>query len=185
MSSTLLVVAILGGDSMEVQPYNASVIGSSQMTVLVNASNFCFQTGTFPAPGSADDAINKQALALTARGSPSPTQPCAYDGFGKTGGVSDEKADWVQVDIKAGSAPNTVEVDLSKSKGVAFGIRYGWLNGGACCSKMVGELPNGQMCPIKQCPLMLKTSGLPANPFMAKITAEGKCECMPPQKCDA
>ena len=29
--------SILGGDSMEVQPYNASVIGASQMAVLVNA----------------------------------------------------------------------------------------------------------------------------------------------------
>jgi hypothetical protein len=172
--------AILNGDTMEVQPYNASVIGASQMAVLINSSNFCFQTGTFPA--------NADTSALT-RGSPSPTQPCAYDGFGKTGGVSDETADWVQVDIKEGSAPNTVEVDLTKAKGVAFGIRYGWLNGGACCSKMTapGDVtnPNAQMCPIKQCPLMLKTSGLPANPFMAKITTEGKCECMPPQKCDA
>ena len=39
-------------------------------------------------------------------------------------------------------------------------------------------------CPVAQCPLMLKTAQLPANPFMAKITASGKCECMPPNKCD-
>ena len=29
---------------------------------------------------------------------------------------------------------------------------------------------------VRRCPLMLKTSRLPANPFMAKITADGKCE---------
>jgi hypothetical protein len=51
--------SLMGGDSMEVQPYNASVmdavpaVGASQMAVLVNATNFCFQTGTFPAPGTA------------------------------------------------------------------------------------------------------------------------------------
>ena len=33
------------------------------------------------------------------------------------------------VDVKAGTAPNTIEVDLTKAKGVAFGIRYGWING--------------------------------------------------------
>jgi len=27
--------------------------------------------------------------------------------------------------------------------------------------------------------------GLPAHPFLAKITAAGKCLCPPPQTCDA
>ena len=62
---------------------------------------------------------------------------------------------------------------------------YGWLGGGACCSTMVGTAPNALQCGAEQCPLMLKAARLPANPFMAKITAAGKCECMPPQKCDA
>ena len=168
--------SLMRGDEMDVQTYNASVPGASQMAVLVNKSNFCFQVGTFPSAG-----INVEA---TDSGRPSPVQPCASDGFGHSGGMSDEQADWVQVDIKAGTSPNTLEVDLTKSKGVAFGIRYGWLGGGACCSKMVGTPPNALMCPIEQCPLVLKGARLPANPFMAKITAEGKCECMPPQKCD-
>eukprot|EP01048_Picozoa_sp_COSAG05_P015477 COSAG05_NODE_1871_length_3926_cov_1.858897_4_plen_244_part_00 len=169
--------SLLSGDALEVQPYNASVVGASQMAVLVNASNFCFQQGKDPQP--------KQ---LSAGGSPAPVQPCWFDGFDKVGaaaGVTDEKADWVQVDIKAGAAPNSIDVDLSKAGGKAFGLRYGWLGGGACCSKMVGTAPNALQCGAEQCPLMLKAARLPANPFMAKITAAGKCECMPPQKCDA
>ena len=27
-------------------------------------------------------------------------------------------------------------------------------------------------------------SRLPANPFIARVTVEGKCECVPPQVCD-
>ena len=161
--------SLLGGDALEVQPYNASVAGASQMAVLVNSSNFCFQQG-------------KDKPALTATGSPAPVQPCWSDGFGKVGaaaGVTNEKADWMQVDIKAGTAPNSIDVDLTKAGGKAFGIRYGWLGGGACCSKMVGSAPNALQCGAEQCPLMLKASRLPANPFMAKLTAAGKCECMP------
>ena len=168
--------SLLGGDAMEVQPYNASVVGASQMAVLVNSSNYCFQTGA------------DKPASLTSGGFPNPWQPCWSDGFGKVGaaaGMFNELADWMQVDIKAGTAPNSIDVDLTKAGGKAFGIRYGWLGGGSCCSKMVGETPNALQCGAEQCPLMLKTSRLPANPFMAKITAGGKCECMPPQQCDA
>ena len=71
------------------------------MAVLVNASNFCFQIGNFQPTDQQRCAQNTLTLtltltlplcdlSLTARGSPAPVQPCAYDGFGKTGGVSDE-----------------------------------------------------------------------------------------------
>ena len=52
---------------MEIQPYNASVIGASQMAVLVNASNFCFQIGNFqPTDQQRSAAIDLPAcLTLT------------------------------------------------------------------------------------------------------------------------
>jgi hypothetical protein len=106
--------SLMVGDALEIQPYNASVAGASQMAVLVNATNFCFQQGK-DKPG-----------ALASTGHPAPVQPCWFDGFNKVGsaaGVTDEKADWVQVDIKPGSAPHSVDVDLTKAGGKAFGIR--------------------------------------------------------------
>ena len=69
------------------------------------------------------DFVKHCACLDLGAGSPPAWQPCASDGFGKSGGMSNEKADWVPVDIKAGAAPNSLVVDLSNSKGVAFGIR--------------------------------------------------------------
>jgi hypothetical protein len=172
--------SLFAGDTFQVQQYNRSVVGASQMAVLVNKTNFCFQIGKF----DQDSGVVGDGNAGGAGdgGSPSAYQPCADDGFGgKSGQMVNEAVDWVPVDIAAGSSANEVVVDLTKAKGVAFGIRYGWLNGGSCCGTMVDD---GQACPVGQCPLMLKDSELPANPFMAKITAAGTCECMPPQKCD-
>ena len=123
--------SLFGGDTFEVQPYNRSVVGASQMAVLVNQSNFCFQIGKF-GEGEATaggDRLPGGSTVGAVGGSPSAWQPCADNGFGKSGGMVDEAADWVAVDVAAGSGPNSVVVDLTRSKGVAFGIRYGWLNG--------------------------------------------------------
>jgi hypothetical protein len=38
---------LFNGDTFEVQRYNKSVAGASQMAVLVNQAGFCFQTGKF------------------------------------------------------------------------------------------------------------------------------------------
>ena len=32
-------------------------------------------------------------------------------------------------------------------------------------------------------PISASPSGLPANPFLARITPDGRCECIAPQKC--
>ena len=41
-----------------------------------------------------------------------------------------------------------------------------------------------QPCPPESCPLVGSTSKLPAMPFEAEITADGKCKCLEPQVCD-
>ena len=41
--------------------------------------------------------------------------------------------------VQAGAEPNVAVVDLTKANGVAFGIRYGWLNGGSCCSTTINH----------------------------------------------
>ena len=193
-------VTLLAGDKMIVQDYSKS--NTSQMSILVNAEKFCFQSS-----GGKGGSI------------------CKDDGFGNfnsTGPIND-KTDWAPVGIKAGSEPNTIEVDLSSKhlfslvssrfsslffsllitsnrswaaictgclrhwlrsiaavSGGAFGIRYGWQGGGSCCAE---QAPGNYFCEPASCPLMLATAKLPANPFMAKIVG-GKCKCMPPQVCD-
>lgn len=82
------------------------------------------------------------------------------------------------VDVKLGSAPNTVEIDLAKTNGVAFGVRFGFEGGGDCCANMAA----GNFFCEARSPIMLKKAMLPANPFMAKIVG-GRCQCMPPQQC--
>ena len=145
---------LLAGDSVEVQTYN-KLANMSKLAVLVNQSAFCMQT--------------------TGRGG----STCIDDGGGNSGAVGDfgSSKNWVHVDLAA-NADGTVTVDLAKSNGVAFAIRYGWA--GDCCSE---RPPTSDPCPIASCPLMGKTSGLPANPFIAKIVG-GKCKCLPPQTCD-
>eukprot|EP00729_Bicosta_minor_P010417 gene10417-25194_t len=128
----------------------------SKMEVLINATEFCMQTSG----GKGGSA-------------------CRDDGTGKfinETGFGD--MNWVTVDIAAGSNPNEVVVDLSRTKGVAYGIRYGWT--GDCCDAIP---KTSDPCPIASCPIMGSTSNLPANPFVAHIVG-GKCKCLAPQTCN-
>jgi hypothetical protein len=145
--------SLFAGDSLEVNDYSKG--NTSQMSVLVNEGKFCFQSAS--------------------------GKYCLDDGFGNfnsTGPVN-EATDWAHVDIKLGSDPSTVEVDLTRANGTAFGVRFGWQGGGDCCAD---ESPGNWFCESRS-PVMLKAAQLPANPFMAKIV-DGKCKCMPPQQCD-
>ena len=89
---------------------------------------------------------------------------------------------WAYVDVNiapsSGYGATSVIVDLTKTKGIAHGLRYAWE--GDCCA---GRPPTAAPCNPASCPLMSKQSKLPANPFMARIVG-GKCECVPPQVCD-
>jgi hypothetical protein len=153
--------SLLAGDTLEVRDYTKT--NTSQMSVLVNQKKFCFQSASSGKRGSAY---------------------CMDDGFGNfnSTGAVDEKVDWAPVDIKLGTAPNTLEVDLARSPGgAAFGLRYGWQGGGDCCAEQQSDGPF--FCEPGSCPLVAKAARLPANPFMAKIV-DGKCKCMPPMVCD-
>ena len=119
-----------GADSLKVQKYyqgNVTVnrktfdtVGS-KMQVLTNASVFCMQEG--------------------GRGA---AEPCRDDGTGAPG--PDDDTAWVAVDIATGSAPNEIVVDLARSNGVAFAIRYAWE--GDCCTENppdLGPVPGGDV----------------------------------------
>ena len=142
----------LGSDKLLVQKYGAR--SGSQFEVLVNQSAFCMQTIGRGGTRCLDDGAGFQK------------GPGHYD---------DERHTWVSVDISLSSS-NTIAVDLSKTNGVAYAIRYGW---GDCCHP---RPPTSLPCPLEACPLMAKYARLPANPFIAKIV-DGACECLPPLNC--
>jgi len=146
---------LLGSDQVLVQDYSKT--GMSAMQVLTNSSLFCVQTG-----GNGDQ--------------------CLDDGTGHSlpysGAFDDQKMTWQEVDISSASS-TSITVDLAKSNGVAFAIRYAW--DGECCSPEFTK--DGSPCPPGSCPLMSKLTGHPGNPFFAKIV-NGKCECLAPQTCD-
>lgn len=104
---------------------------------------------------------------------------CRDDGTGRGNPGPIDDSDWVAVDITPGVEPNEVEVDLSKINGTIHAIRYGWT--GDCCSSLP---PTSAPCPLASCPIVGALSNLPANPFIARVTDGGKCECVFPQVCD-
>lgn len=103
-----------------------------------------------------------------------------------------DDASWVQVDIAAApGSTDAVVVDTTALKGQRItAIRYGHGIPGTvpqnghkrvCCGdRDVTRNP----CPPASCPISSVAGKLPAMPFMARITAAGKCECMRPQVCD-
>lgn len=95
---------------------------------------------------------------------------------------------WQNADIAAGSAPNTIEVDLSAfekelASGEVTGVRYArWavVSHPLCCGDVdFSTTP----CPPNSCPISGSKSDLPAMPFEAQIV-NGKCKCLAPQTCD-
>ncbi len=107
------------------------------------------------------------------------------DGMG-LGGLSpyDDPMVWVPVNISAGSDAFTVVGDLSFLAGAPiFGVRYAWGNVQDSCCREGDDLGVTRTCPPGSCPIHGKVSGLPANPFMARVRKDGTCECVAPQKC--
>jgi hypothetical protein len=153
---------LLDGDSVQVQPYPPAYndVANSAMAVLVDPNGFCFQA------------------------SPDRSGKCMDDGSGSASVNQTDRGPWVYVDI-AEATTTSITVNLTRAtqhagaQGV-FGIRY-TMDDVTCCQYYA---PTSEPCNVGSCPLMGKTSGLPANPFMARIV-DGKCECIPPQVCDA
>ena len=155
---------LLGADSVAVVPGEWQTWpGASKMHVLTDPALFCMQA---KGHGAAAECID--------------------DGTGRASGPGpwdDTQKTWVAVDI-AQAGPHTITVDLAKAGGKAFAIRYAWQvggpRGGYCCTE---RPPSAAPCPAGSCPVMSAPSGLPANPFIAKIV-DGQCECLAPQVCD-
>jgi hypothetical protein len=83
------------------------------------------------------------------------------------------KANWASAKAPAGPMPKGGDLNLTQ---VVTGIRYAWRLG--CC-------PTGQsVCPPNSCPIRGWNSTLPAPGFFARVV-NGRCKCIPPQKCDA
>ena len=80
------------------------------------------------------------------------------------------------------ATPSSITVDLSPLNGARpTAVRYAW---GVvdCCDLSDPAAFTSEPC-IANCPIM-GSSGLPANPFTAKVKG-GKCECVAPQACGA
>ena len=101
---------------------------------------------------------------------------------------------WVAVNVQL-AGPSAVAVDLTGLGAAApQAIKYAWgATGGepngddvTCCAAPAAS----GICAPGQCPIGVATAtapfaSLPANPFLAQITAGGKCLCPVPQRCDA
>jgi hypothetical protein len=87
---------------------------------------------------------------------------------------------WIQLNYTQAS-PSSIAVDLTPLNGSApTAVRYAWgiIN---CCDLTDPTLYVTHGC-VAACPIM-SASGLPANPFQAKIVG-GTCQCIDPQVCD-
>ena len=135
-------------------------------------------------------------VAAAARNHHGP-DPGAYKGTYSAGNELGYDS-WVAVLPVAGPGGNTVTLDLAPLRGATpTAVRYAWGAGGwgitapdnggcgrMCCGPTVDC--RVQPCPPDSCPIHASgVGGLPAVPFVAAITATGKCQCLPPQKCDA
>lgn len=157
---------------------------SSMVDVLVNKSAWCVQTKGMgkKLPNECWDdgfgAMKPAGPAYDVEYTPAPPPKQHHNATNKTFA-------WMPVDIEHGADGSTILVDLAASAGVAYAVRYGFEGGGDCCA---GRGGSSDPCMPGSCPLMLSASGvevpLPANPFVAQITASGKCACIPPAVCD-
>ena len=106
---------------------------------------------------------------------------------------------WRAAPVRSGPDAHSATVDLSALGGagaVVYAVRYAWPladNGDTCCPQAsVSGNPHAagganQPCTPGACPLLTKNSQLPANPFFASVTQDGKrtCVCPAPQVCSA
>lgn len=182
---------LLGSGGLTVRPqseWGYADRRASMMDVLVNKSAWCIQIkemGKRQPPECWDDGYGHTGPAGPYYDieQPAASLPCIKPGHCPPPPPPFAGFAWMPVDIAAGSDPNTVEVDLAVSGGVAFAIRYAWVGGGDCCQ---GRNHTSAPCIPASCPLMGagELAPMPASPFVAKITAAGKCQCVPPVVCD-
>ena len=169
--------SLLRGDTLALQSLQRA--GGSQLFVQTNSSLFCMEPQC---------VVNATSGACEHVSPSNPRSPIAMycptwaGGDGVTvlpAGTFD--SGWVQLNFTAAASGTSIAVDLTPLNGVApTAVRYAW---GVvdCCDHTDKNLYVQYGC-IAQCPIM-SSSGLPANPFQAKIVAGGTCECVAPQVC--
>jgi hypothetical protein len=154
---------LLAGDFVFIQEYNRSRPGLSKLEVLVKPADvLCLQT---------------------------VQNECIDDGNGESHNLGLDTP-WIAIEIitigRATGFGYEVKADLSLVDGEVVAIRYAWQ--GTCCDDTNEPIDTlefmSRSCPLGSCPIVAHPSGLPANPFLAKIV-DGKCKCIPPQVCDA
>jgi len=168
---------LLRGDTLALQPAFplAGGGGGSQLWVQTNASLFCLE------PTCVLNATTGACAVPPRREPASYTCPTWAGGDGVTvlpAGAFD--SGWTQLNFTAAASGTAIIVDLAPLAGAApTAVRYAW---GAtdCCDHTDPTLFVSHGC-IAQCPIM-SSSGLPANPFQARIVS-GACSCVAPQVC--
>lgn len=169
--------SLLRGDTLALQPIARA--GGSQLFVQTNASLFCMEPQcVINATSGACANYNPS----NPRAGPAIYCPTWAGGDGATvfpNGVLD--SGWVPLNFTAAASGTAIVVDLAPLKGLPpTAVRYAW---GVvdCCDHTDPSLYVSHGC-IAQCPIM-SSSGLPANPFQAKVVSGGSCECVAPQVC--
>eukprot|EP00756_Hemistasia_phaeocysticola_P019183 Hpha_TRINITY_DN15643_c1_g9::TRINITY_DN15643_c1_g9_i1::g.101267::m.101267/K05970/SIAE; sialate O-acetylesterase len=154
--------SLLRGDKVTVQKYNSSA-GLSFLDVMTDPTHFCVE----PMRVNATNA--SQGLFC----------PKWAGGDAKSNNTELDQG-WVRLDLKPGADGVSVTVDLKPLNGTApAALRYAW-GITDCCDHSDPTLYVTHGC-VANCPI-LGSSGLPANPFIARIVG-GKCECVAPQVC--
>jgi hypothetical protein len=194
--------SMLRGDTVVLQKYGAPNFtpyyhghgnpmfhGGSQLYVQTEATSFCTETMRTNKTNSSSPVFCPTWAGGVGSSSTRPAPSGRFPSFGGNGATptsdpSQFNEGWINlpISIGPGATPSSITVDLSPLNGaVPTSVRYAW---GIidCCDLTDPATFTSKSC-IANCPVM-GSSGLPANPFIAKITG-GKCKCVPPQVCDA
>ena len=177
--------SLLAGGAVGVKQVDGSTTFSA-MRVLTDARYFCKDTKLAPAvnrrigrwmcadPGA--PSWNNCGNDVQCGDTPSLTSAVGSyrPPHGEQPGV------WMLVPVQHKSDTEVV-VDLSSLNGTApVAVRYAWSNEqDSCCESLSPTQP----CKPAACPIYDKVSGLPGNPFAARIEG-GKCVCISPQVCN-
>ena len=154
--------SLLRGDTVRVQAYNATA-KLSFLDVMTDPTHFCIE----PVHVNSSNASQGMHCPAWAGGDAASNNTQLDHG-------------WVRLDMKAGADGASVTVDLAPLNGTApSALRYAW-GITDCCDHSDPMLYVKHGC-VADCPIM-GSSGLPANPFIARIK-DGKCECVAPQVC--
>jgi len=173
---------LLRGDTLALQSLQRA--GGSQLFVQTNASLFCMEPQCLLNASSPGGAACSYIIPSNPRAGYAYYCPTWAGGEGVNGmvvpkGVFD--SGWQSLNFTASPSGAAIVVDLTPLNGLApTAVRYAW-GMVDCCDHTDPDLYVKYGC-IAQCPIM-SSSGLPGNPFAAKIVAGGTCECVAPQVC--